>query len=60
MKSLKFEQRNLVLHGAWKWLLAEFASYYGVSDEYARLRYLNENSQVYHHRSMSAESIYSF
>lgn len=40
MKSLKFEQRNLVLHGTWKWLLAEFASYYGVSDEYAKLRYL--------------------
>ncbi|KAJ1699717.1 hypothetical protein LUZ63_008229 [Rhynchospora breviuscula] len=40
MKSLKFEQRNLVLHGSWKWLLTEFASYFGVSDEYARLRYL--------------------
>ncbi|KAK1263623.1 hypothetical protein QJS04_geneDACA011958 [Acorus gramineus] len=41
MKVQHFKQRNLLLHGSWKWLLAEFASYYGVSDEYTRLRYLS-------------------
>ncbi|KAK6938085.1 hypothetical protein RJ641_031593 [Dillenia turbinata] len=34
-------QRNLLLHGQWKWLLTEFAAYYGVSDTYTKLRYLS-------------------
>lgn len=29
------------MHGPWKWLLTEFASYYGVSDVYTKLRYLS-------------------
>ncbi|KAK4801662.1 hypothetical protein SAY86_022149 [Trapa natans] len=41
MKMQHFQQRNLLLHGPWKWLLAEFASYYGVSDVYTKLRYLS-------------------
>lgn len=41
MKVQHFQQRNLLLHGPWKWLLTEFASYYGVSDAYTRLRYLS-------------------
>ncbi|OIT28396.1 PREDICTED: uncharacterized protein LOC109212700 [Nicotiana attenuata] len=41
MKIQQFQQRNLTLHGPWKWLLTEFASYYGVSDAYTRLRYLS-------------------
>lgn len=41
MKVQHFQQRNLVLHGPWKWLLTEFASYYGVSDVYTKLRYHN-------------------
>ncbi|XP_020586710.1 uncharacterized protein LOC110028968 [Phalaenopsis equestris] len=41
MKVQRFQQRNLLLHGPWKWLLTEFASYYGVSDAYTRLRYLS-------------------
>ncbi|KAI3922156.1 hypothetical protein MKX01_005845 [Papaver californicum] len=40
MKAQHF-QRNLVLCGEWKWLITEFASYYGVSDEYVKLRYLS-------------------
>ncbi|XP_055829046.1 uncharacterized protein LOC129897964 isoform X1 [Solanum dulcamara] len=40
MKVQQFQQRNLLLHGAWRWLVTEFASYYGVSDAYTRLRYL--------------------
>lgn len=38
MKVQKFQQRNLLLHDPWKWLLKEFASYYGVSDIYTKLR----------------------
>ncbi|KAK4359130.1 hypothetical protein RND71_021359 [Anisodus tanguticus] len=41
MKIQQFQQRNLTLHGPWKWLLTEVASYYGVSDAYTRLRYLS-------------------
>ncbi|XP_011622182.1 uncharacterized protein LOC18431026 [Amborella trichopoda] len=41
LKVQHFQQRNLVLHGSWRWLLMEFASYYGVSDAYAKLRYLS-------------------
>ncbi|KAG8499306.1 hypothetical protein CXB51_005812 [Gossypium anomalum] len=41
MKVQQFQQRNLQLYGSWKWLLTEFASYYGVSDVYTKLRYLS-------------------
>ncbi|TVU28606.1 hypothetical protein EJB05_20129 [Eragrostis curvula] len=41
MKAQHIQQRNLVLHGPWKWLLTEFAVYYGVSDAYTKLRYLS-------------------
>ncbi|KAJ6829490.1 uncharacterized protein M6B38_357610 [Iris pallida] len=41
MKVQHFRERNLLLHGSWKWLLTEFASYYGVSDAYTKLRYLS-------------------
>ncbi|XP_057834399.1 uncharacterized protein LOC131044935 isoform X2 [Cryptomeria japonica] len=41
MRMQCFQSRNLRLHGPWKWLLAEFASYYGVSDSYTKLRYLS-------------------
>ncbi|XVF17335.1 hypothetical protein REPUB_Repub10bG0111800 [Reevesia pubescens] len=41
MKIQHVQQRNLLLHGPWKWLVDEFASYYGVSDAYTKLRYLS-------------------
>ncbi|OMO73001.1 hypothetical protein COLO4_27342 [Corchorus olitorius] len=41
MKVQNFQQRNLLLYGPWKWLVNEFASYYGVSDAYTKLRYLS-------------------
>ncbi|PKA55423.1 hypothetical protein AXF42_Ash006625 [Apostasia shenzhenica] len=41
MKAQHFQQRNLVLQGSWKWLLKEFALYFGVSDAYTKLRYLS-------------------
>lgn len=41
MKVQQFQQRSLLLDDPWKWLLTEFASYYGVSEVYAKLRYLS-------------------
>ncbi|KAL6526394.1 hypothetical protein OROHE_015403 [Orobanche hederae] len=41
MKVEHFQQRKLKLNGDWKWLVAEFASYFGVSDAYTKLRYLS-------------------
>ncbi|KAK1396035.1 Pesticidal crystal cry8Ba [Heracleum sosnowskyi] len=41
MRDQHFQQRNLLIHGPWKWLLTEFASYFGVSDSYTKLRYLS-------------------
>ncbi|CAI9088988.1 OLC1v1023465C1 [Oldenlandia corymbosa var. corymbosa] len=41
MRGNKFRARNLCLGGPWKWLLTEFAEYYGVSDSYTKLRYLS-------------------
>ncbi|XP_059661311.1 uncharacterized protein LOC132307532 [Cornus florida] len=41
MRAQQFHSRNLRLNGPWKWLLTEFADYYGVSDSYTKLRYLS-------------------
>lgn len=38
MKTSNFQQRNLLLEGPWKWLLYKFATYYGISDSYTKLR----------------------
>ncbi|KAL9686701.1 hypothetical protein QQ045_031094 [Rhodiola kirilowii] len=40
MKEQHFHQRKLLLNESWTWLLGEFASYYGVSDLYTKLRYV--------------------
>lgn len=42
MRSHQFHARNLRIVGPWKWLLTEFAEYYGVSDSYTKLRYPNK------------------
>lgn len=39
MRAQKFHARNLRIEGPWKWILTEFAEYYGVSDSYTKLRY---------------------
>ncbi|XP_050204995.1 uncharacterized protein LOC126655039 [Mercurialis annua] len=46
MHAQHFHSRNLRLHGPWKWLLTEFADYYGVSDSYTKLRYLSHVMNV--------------
>lgn len=38
MRAQHFHSRNLRIDGPWKWLLAEFANYYEVSDSYTKLR----------------------
>ncbi|MCO5591361.1 hypothetical protein L7F22_045343 [Adiantum nelumboides] len=46
MQTQRFMQGNLRLHGSWKWLLSEFALYYGVSDAYTNLRYLSHVMEI--------------
>nr|GMD84221.1 Epidermin biosynthesis protein like [Ipomoea batatas] len=41
MRAQQFSARNLGIDEPWKWLLAEFSDYYGVSDSYTKLRYLS-------------------
>ncbi|KZV53773.1 hypothetical protein F511_00039 [Dorcoceras hygrometricum] len=48
MKIQQFQQRNLSIHGSWRWLLAEFASYFGVSDAYTKLRYCKTKNALSH------------
>lgn len=38
MRAQQFHARNLRIDGPWKWILTEFADYYGVSDSYTKLR----------------------
>ncbi|AED95650.1 portal protein [Arabidopsis thaliana] len=45
-RAQKFHPQNLRLDGSWKWLLSEFADYYGVSDSYTKLRYLSHVMNV--------------
>ncbi|XP_020266382.1 uncharacterized protein LOC109841860 [Asparagus officinalis] len=41
MRAQHFHPKNLHTNGVWKWLLNEFADYYGVSEAYTKLRYLS-------------------
>ncbi|KAM7523795.1 hypothetical protein LguiA_013697 [Lonicera macranthoides] len=41
LKAQHIQQRNLLIHGTWRWLVTEFGSYYGISDAYTKLRYLS-------------------
>jgi hypothetical protein len=40
MRVQQFQRRKLRLEGTWLWLLSEFASCYGVSVSYTKLRSL--------------------
>lgn len=46
MRCQHFHPRKLRINGPWKWLLTEFADYYGVSDAYTKLRYLSSVMNV--------------
>ncbi|KAK6157072.1 hypothetical protein DH2020_011320 [Rehmannia glutinosa] len=41
MRAQQFHARKLRIEGPWKWILTEFAEYYGVSDSYTKLRFLS-------------------
>ncbi|KAK4398224.1 hypothetical protein Sango_1297900 [Sesamum angolense] len=41
MRAQQFHARNLRIEGPWKWILTEFAEYYGVSESYTKLRHLS-------------------
>jgi len=41
MRAQHFHPKFLHMNGIWKWLLNEFANYYGVSEAYTKLRYLS-------------------
>lgn len=44
MRAQHFHTKNLHMNGIWKWLLDEFANYYGVSKAYTKLRYPGSKS----------------
>ncbi|KAL4588872.1 hypothetical protein LXL04_001769 [Taraxacum kok-saghyz] len=46
MRAQCFHARNLWVIEPWKWLLAEFSDYYGVSESYTKLRYLSHVMNV--------------
>ncbi|XP_022943284.1 uncharacterized protein LOC111448102 [Cucurbita moschata] len=46
MRAQHFCSTNLRIDGLWKWLLTEFADYYGVSSSYTRIRYLSHVMNV--------------
>ncbi|XP_062011137.1 uncharacterized protein LOC133727557 [Rosa rugosa] len=41
IKFQHFQQRSFLIDGSWNWLLTEFASYFGVSEAYTKLRHLS-------------------
>ncbi|XP_050385158.1 uncharacterized protein LOC126801747 [Argentina anserina] len=41
VKFQDFQQRSFLIDGPWKWLLTEFASYFGISEAYTKLRHLS-------------------
>ncbi|KAK4342191.1 hypothetical protein RND71_038007 [Anisodus tanguticus] len=41
MRAQQFRARSLRSEEPWNWLLTEFSEYYGVTDTYAKLRYLS-------------------
>ena len=44
MRAQHFHPKNLHMNGIWKWLLNEFANYYGVSEAYTKLRYSQDQT----------------
>ncbi|KAM5577095.1 hypothetical protein ABKV19_007774 [Rosa sericea] len=41
IKFQHFQQRSFLIDGSWNWLLTEFASYFGISEAYTKLRHLS-------------------
>nr|GEZ61886.1 mammalian uncoordinated homology 13, domain 2 [Tanacetum cinerariifolium] len=47
MKAQNINKKNLPFHGKWRWLLTNFASYYGLSDAYTKLRLSQRNFRLF-------------
>lgn len=60
MKAERFQRRNLVFKGPWHWMITRFASYYGISDAYTRLRYLSYVMDVASPTKDCLDLIYDF
>ncbi|XP_010463075.1 PREDICTED: uncharacterized protein LOC104743712 isoform X2 [Camelina sativa] len=60
MKEERFQRRNLLFKGPWHWMITRFASYYGVSDAYTRLRYLSYVMDVASPTKDCLDLIYDF
>ncbi|ESQ40995.1 hypothetical protein EUTSA_v10015247mg [Eutrema salsugineum] len=60
MKAENFQRRNLIIKGPWHWLLTQFASYYGISDAYTKLRYLSYVMDVASPTKDCLDLIYDF
>uniref|UniRef100_A0A1J3H0H0 Uncharacterized protein n=1 Tax=Noccaea caerulescens TaxID=107243 RepID=A0A1J3H0H0_NOCCA len=60
MKAERFQRRNLVFKGPWRWMITRFASYYGISDAYTRLRYLSYVMDVASPTKDCLDLIYDF
>ncbi|XP_023639737.1 uncharacterized protein LOC17874910 isoform X2 [Capsella rubella] len=60
MKAERFQRRNLLFKGPWHWMITRFASYYGVSDAYTRLRYLSYVMDVASPTKDCLDLIYDF
>ncbi|XP_010484364.1 PREDICTED: uncharacterized protein LOC104762712 isoform X2 [Camelina sativa] len=60
MKEERFQRKNLLFKGPWHWMITRFASYYGVSDAYTRLRYLSYVMDVASPTKDCLDLIYDF
>ncbi|KAL0751934.1 hypothetical protein Bca101_033937 [Brassica carinata] len=60
MKAEQFQSQNLVIKGPWHWMVTQFASLYGISDAYTKLRYLSYVMDVASPTKYCIDLIYDF
>ncbi|KAF3563116.1 hypothetical protein DY000_02019333 [Brassica cretica] len=60
MKAEQFQSQNLVIKGPWHWMVTQFASLYGFSDAYTKLRYLSYVMDVASPTKYCIDLIYDF
>nr|VDD34137.1 unnamed protein product [Brassica oleracea] len=60
MKAEQFQSQNLVIKGPWHWMVTQFASLYGISDAYTKLRYLSYVMDVASPTKYCTDLIYDF
>ncbi|XP_056846428.1 uncharacterized protein LOC108835716 isoform X2 [Raphanus sativus] len=60
MQAEQFQRQNLVIKGPWHWMVTQFASLYGISDAYTKLRYLSYVMDVASPTKYCLDLIYDF